>query len=230
MLGLAAGLVPQLSIGALFAQGVLWQPGAGPVVPAAPASQFSYLGYNSSTGLYWTVNPDGDTAGDAVLGWVETDATDLIAVSNQQILVAASDSSSGGSGAGSSGVQAVGGSPFGGTGGGLSTFGGIHTMTVDASWNVQPDGITGAFGQYFETSTDPIHVNDPINMLPGFVFAVTIFQGATGRAVSWGSAYKGISEFEVDARADSFASVMFQVQADGNCLLMFVPMNGVLRA
>jgi hypothetical protein len=63
-----------------------------------------YLAYNTTAGLYWTGNQNGDNAGDAVLGWAETNATDLIAVSNQVIATvadAASTSSSSGSGSSS---------------------------------------------------------------------------------------------------------------------------------
>jgi hypothetical protein len=85
--GAGSGLTPALSVGALFAQGTAWIPGTPPSVPAAPTNQFSYLGYNDNLGigLYWTTNPLGNTAGDAVLGWVSTNATDIIAASFQNV-------------------------------------------------------------------------------------------------------------------------------------------------
>src|ERR1035437_6107427 len=109
ILALVPGLVPTVSIGALFAQGTLYRPGSAPVLAAAPASQFSYLGYNSSTGFYWTTNPAGVTAGDAVLGWVETNGTDLIAVSNQSIAFAAAATTTGATDGGTSGGRTWGG-------------------------------------------------------------------------------------------------------------------------
>jgi hypothetical protein len=84
-----SGLTPGLQRGVLFAQGTMYQPGSDPASPAAPASGFHYLGYNTSTGLYWTVNPAGDTAGDAVLGWAQAGVSDLIAVSAQTVAVVA---------------------------------------------------------------------------------------------------------------------------------------------
>ncbi len=94
--GAGGGLTPALTVGALWAQGTAWVPTSAPVVSAAPASQFSYLGYNSSTGLYWTTNEAGNTAGDAILGWVETDASDIIAASLQDIPVEAGSANGGG--------------------------------------------------------------------------------------------------------------------------------------
>lgn len=86
--GAGTGLTPALSMGALFAQGVLWRPTTPPAVPAAPTSQLTYLAYNSTGGLYWTTNSAGTTVGDAVLGWVLTNATDILAAENQTFPVA----------------------------------------------------------------------------------------------------------------------------------------------
>ncbi|HEX4311874.1 MAG TPA: hypothetical protein VHZ25_17725 [Acidobacteriaceae bacterium] len=77
------GLVPLLSKGLLFAQGLAFVIFLS--TPAAPANQFSYLACNSIAGLYWTTNPDGTTAGDAVIGWVLTNGSSVIAVSHQSI-------------------------------------------------------------------------------------------------------------------------------------------------
>ena len=219
-LQLVAGLTPVLSIGALFAQGALWLPTFAPAVPAAPASQYSYLAYNSTGGLYWTTNPAGATAGDAVLGWVLTDATDLVMVSGQDIPIASEDDGTSSGGGSGSGVSAVG---VGGSGGGW--FGGKETMTPDESWNVQPDGSMG-LGHYVTTTTDPLHFVPPINTVGGMMMLIVIKQGTPGRAITWDAAYVGLSEYVVDDRAGSYASLMFQVQDDLSCLLLF-ERNGV---
>lgn len=93
--GTGSGLTPALSVGALFANGQWWIPATPPSCPAAPANQRSYLAYHYLTGLYWTTNPLGDNAGDAVLGWVVTNSTDIIAASCQNILVGADNLGSG---------------------------------------------------------------------------------------------------------------------------------------
>jgi hypothetical protein len=117
----ASGLVPTLGLGALVAQGTLWVPVSAPAVPAATVSAFRYLAYNISTGLYWTSNPAGTTAGDAVLGWAEANATDLIAVSNQFVQVGTVAASSGGT----SGV--------GGGGSSLASTSGLRQVFVSST-------------------------------------------------------------------------------------------------
>lgn len=84
--GPGSGLTPALSVGALFSNGAWWIPTTPPSCPAAPANQRSYLCYNL-LGLYWTTNPLGDNPADAVIGWVVTDATDILAASYQNVPV-----------------------------------------------------------------------------------------------------------------------------------------------
>jgi len=84
-LGLGAGLSPTLSKGVLFAQGVIYRPGAAPSLPEAPASQQSWLFYNSIAGFYWLNNKVPALADDAMLGWAVTSADAVIAVSAQSI-------------------------------------------------------------------------------------------------------------------------------------------------
>lgn len=224
--GTGTGLTPTLSIGALFAQGVLYQPATAPVLPAAPSSRFSFLGYNSSTGFYWTTNPAGNTAGDAVLGWVVTNATDILQASNQNIRITGSSSSSAGSGATSTGVQSVGGG--GGTGGGA--FAGLETMTPDVSFNVTPDCAKGT-GHYAGPLAHAINVKPSINAVGGMFVLVVIYQPASGAgyAVTFDAAYKGISEEVVDTKAGTHTNAMFQVQPDGSHLRVWFE-TGVLSA
>jgi hypothetical protein len=54
----------------------------GPTLPAAPASAQSWLFYNSTSGFYWAASKTPTTAGDAFLGWVVTNATQVIAWSS----------------------------------------------------------------------------------------------------------------------------------------------------
>ncbi len=219
-LTMVAGLTPLLSIGALFAQGTLWLPTFAPTVPPAPANQYSYLAYNSTTGLYWTVNPNGTTAGDAVLGWVVTDGSDLLAVSGQDIELASSTVTSSG-GSGGSGVLSTGGGE-----GSSGVFGGKETMTPDMSWNVRPDGSKGLV-HYVTTTTNAIHFAPPINFAGGMMLCVVIKQGTPGRAVTWDAVYIGLAEYVVDTRAASYATLWFQVQEDLTCVCL-MERNGVL--
>jgi hypothetical protein len=77
-------LVPAITRGVLFAQGTMYRPATAPVLPAAPASRQSWLLYSSTTGWYWAATPT-PWGGDALLGWVVTSATAVIAISSSKI-------------------------------------------------------------------------------------------------------------------------------------------------
>jgi hypothetical protein len=166
-LGMAVGLTPTLSIGLLFAQGVIWQPATPPAVPALPAlSGVRYLAYNSTSGLYWALVPNGDTDGDAVLGWAETNSTTLVAVSNQVINPAAAGSSfSGSSDAGNVSV------PISGTAASIDCQE-IPTGTLDGS-NV-----------LFDLVSMPI-VNSLSLALNGVLQALSVDFTLTGNAITY---------------------------------------------
>jgi hypothetical protein len=73
-------LVPGITAGVLFAQGVGYAPAAAPTLPPAPASQTSYLFYNSVTEFYYQSSAVGASLGDALVGVVTTSASGVIAV------------------------------------------------------------------------------------------------------------------------------------------------------
>jgi uncharacterized protein YjbI with pentapeptide repeats len=78
-------LVPTISLGVLFAQGQMYRPSVAPILPAAPASQQSWLFWNSGTGWYWKNSATPNTSDDACVGWVRTSATAVIAFSSSAI-------------------------------------------------------------------------------------------------------------------------------------------------
>jgi hypothetical protein len=73
-------LVPGIAAGILFAQGVGYAPATAPTLGPAPASQTSYLFYNSVSGFYYQSSAVGAQAGDALVGVVTTSASAVIAV------------------------------------------------------------------------------------------------------------------------------------------------------
>jgi hypothetical protein len=78
-------LVPGITLGVLFAQGEMYMPAEAPTLPAAPASQQSWLYYNSGTGWYWSGSSTPNTSSDACVGWVVTTTTAIVAVSSRRI-------------------------------------------------------------------------------------------------------------------------------------------------
>jgi hypothetical protein len=78
-LGGSADLTPALSAGVLYAQGQRCAPGA-PTPGPAPANQTSYLFYNSTTGFYYQAGAVGASAGDALIGTITTNATQVVSV------------------------------------------------------------------------------------------------------------------------------------------------------
>ena len=78
-LGGSADLTPALSAGVLYAQGQRYAP-MTPNPGPAPASQTSYLFYNSTTGFYYQAGAVGASAGDALIGTVTTNATQVVSV------------------------------------------------------------------------------------------------------------------------------------------------------
>jgi hypothetical protein len=88
VLAVGSALTPTITKGALFAQGALYRPAAAPVLPPAPASRQSWLHYNSVGGFYWSQQPAPNVADDVgPIGWVVTDATNVVAVSRQEFRV-----------------------------------------------------------------------------------------------------------------------------------------------
>jgi hypothetical protein len=80
VLSTSSTLVPGITSGVLFAQGVDCAPTIAPTLGPAPANQTSYLFYNSSTGFYYQTVAVGAQAGDALVGGVTTNATTVVAV------------------------------------------------------------------------------------------------------------------------------------------------------
>jgi hypothetical protein len=76
----ASSLVPGITPGVLFAQGVGYAPTAAPTLAPAQASQTSYLFYNSTSGFYYQSSAVGAQSGDALVGVVTTSASAVIAV------------------------------------------------------------------------------------------------------------------------------------------------------
>jgi hypothetical protein len=77
-------LAPVLTPGVLFAQGTMFRP-AAVMLGAAPASAQSWLFYSSANGWYWKNSSTPNASDDAVIGWVVTNATQVIAVSSRKI-------------------------------------------------------------------------------------------------------------------------------------------------
>jgi hypothetical protein len=73
-------LVPGITAGILFAQAVGYAPATAPTLAPAPASQTSYLFYNSVSGFYYQSSAVGAQSGDALVGVVTTSASAVIAV------------------------------------------------------------------------------------------------------------------------------------------------------
>jgi hypothetical protein len=76
----SSSLVPGITAGVLFAQGVGYAPTTAPTLAPAPASQTSYLFYNSTSGFYYQSSAVGAQSGDALVGVVTTSASAVIAV------------------------------------------------------------------------------------------------------------------------------------------------------
>jgi len=80
VLSTSSTLVPGITSGALFAQGEAYAPTSAPTLGPAPATQTSYLFYNSTGGFYYQTGAVGANAGDALVGIVTTNATTVTAV------------------------------------------------------------------------------------------------------------------------------------------------------
>ncbi len=76
----ASTLIPAITAGVLFAQGASYSPSAAPTLKPAPASQTSFLFYNSTNGFYYQASAVGATAGDALIGQVVASASAITAV------------------------------------------------------------------------------------------------------------------------------------------------------
>jgi hypothetical protein len=79
-LSTSATLMPGLSAGALYAQGLRYAPSSAPTLAAAPASSTSYLFYNSTGGFYYNLTGVASTPADAFIGVVVTNATAVTSV------------------------------------------------------------------------------------------------------------------------------------------------------
>jgi hypothetical protein len=86
-LSTSVSLTPGLANGVLYAQGVRYAPVSAPDPGAAPASQSSYLFYNSTTGFYYNGTTTPATQGDALIGTVVTDASSVTSVTQAARLV-----------------------------------------------------------------------------------------------------------------------------------------------
>jgi len=71
-LAMSASLTPGLSAGVLYAQGIRYAPPLPPGLGPAPASETSYLFYNSNSGFYYQSATVGANSGDALVGQVVT--------------------------------------------------------------------------------------------------------------------------------------------------------------
>ena len=80
VLSTSSTLVPGITSGVLFAQGVDCAPAIAPTLGPAPANQASYLFYNSNAGFYYQTGAVGAQSGDALVGVVTTNATTVVAV------------------------------------------------------------------------------------------------------------------------------------------------------
>jgi len=80
VLSTSSTLVPGITAGVLFAQGVGYAPSPAPTLRPAPANQTSYLFYNSTNGFYYQASAVGAQAGDALVGIVTTYASTVVAV------------------------------------------------------------------------------------------------------------------------------------------------------
>jgi hypothetical protein len=79
-LATSATLVPGLTVGTLYAQGLRYAPSTAPTLAAAPASSTSYLFYDSTGGFYYNLTGAASTPGDALIGIVVTNATAVTSV------------------------------------------------------------------------------------------------------------------------------------------------------
>ena len=79
-LSASSTLVPGMTAGVLFAQGVAYAPATAPTLTPAPASQTNYLFYNSTSGFYYQVSAPGAHSGDALVGVITASASAVVAV------------------------------------------------------------------------------------------------------------------------------------------------------
>jgi hypothetical protein len=78
-------LIPTLTKGVLFAQATMYRPASAPTVTAAAASQQSWLYYSTGDGFYWKNSKTPNASDDAFIGWVRTNANQIIAISSRKI-------------------------------------------------------------------------------------------------------------------------------------------------
>ncbi|HMD97332.1 MAG TPA: hypothetical protein VKM93_08425 [Terriglobia bacterium] len=71
-LSTSVSLAPGLSAGVLYSQGIRYAPALAPGLGPAPASETSYLFYNSNSGFYYQSVAIGANSGDALVGQVVT--------------------------------------------------------------------------------------------------------------------------------------------------------------
>jgi hypothetical protein len=89
LLSTSSALVPGITAGVLFAQGVGYTPATAPTLGPAPASQASYLFYNSTGGFYYQAGATGAQNGDALVGLVTTTTSAVVAVQQATALYGA---------------------------------------------------------------------------------------------------------------------------------------------
>jgi hypothetical protein len=81
-LSTSASLTPGVAGGVLYAQGKRYAPVAAPNPGPAPASNTSYLFYNSTGGFYYNLTGLASTAGDAFTGSVVTNTTSVTSITD----------------------------------------------------------------------------------------------------------------------------------------------------
>jgi len=81
-LSTSMSLIPGLSAGVLYAQGIRYAPAFAPSLSPAPASETSYLFYNSNSGFYYQSAAVGASSGDALIGQVMSGPTTVTSVSS----------------------------------------------------------------------------------------------------------------------------------------------------
>lgn len=109
----------------------------------------------------------------------------------------------------------------------LGLPGGLNVMSI-VTGAVTPDLSSNLWVQSVSL-TVAINVNPPIGGAAGDTFIIEIYQPASppGFGVTFSSYYTGLSEFVLDTRPSTYASLMFQIQPGATSAnLLMIIMNG----
>ncbi len=172
----ASAFTPAITIGVLFAQGTMYAPSVTPILPAAPANAHSWLFYNSSTGFYWHSTSSPVTAGDAALGWIVTNASGIVAISNQMVTAPSSSTAQTVIPLGS--IQPTG--P--GTGGGSGTG---PAPNITAATAVPFYSTIGGVAQVGLSGSITLPLTNPLYPNLSWIFVFVWPPGATSRPSQW---------------------------------------------